>query len=196
MILGIGTVELLLIALGLSMDAFAVAVCKGLSMQKITLQKAGIVGLYFGFFQFAMPLAGFFLAGLFADKIKAFDHWIAFALLAIIGGKMLFEGLSKKEDENAAAARESLRPGAMLPMAVATSIDAMAVGVSFAFLDVAIFPAAGSIGVVTFLCSAAGVKLGHIAGEKLQNKATFCGGLILVLIGLKILLEHLGVISF
>ncbi|MDR2898081.1 MAG: manganese efflux pump MntP family protein [Spirochaetaceae bacterium] len=187
-------IELILIAIGLSMDAFAVAVTTGLSLRKITLGSMVIVGLYFGIFQAVMPLIGYFLGARFADRITAFDHWIAVVLLTIIGGKMIAEAFSKEKDDSSAEA-VSLGPRKMLPLAVATSIDALAVGVSFAFLKVAIVPAATSIGVITFLLSAAGVKIGCIFGIKFKSKAEIAGGVILILLGLKILLEHLGILN-
>ena len=205
--------ELLLIAIGLSMDAFAVAACFGLTMPKATIQKALIVGLYFGFFQAVMPLAGYWLATQFADKIIAFDHWIAFALLSIIGGKMIVESFKKEgcadrectaetctdrgcpSGERPEKEEVSLKPGKMLPLALATSIDALAVGVSFAFLNVNIVPAILSIGIITLTLSVLGVKIGNIFGVKFKSKAEFAGGIILVLIGLKILLEHMEIIS-
>jgi putative Mn2+ efflux pump MntP len=206
--------ELILIAVGLSMDAFAVAVSIGLSMPKVTIRKSLIVGLYFGFFQAAMPLIGYLLASQFADKITAFDHWIAFALLTAIGIKMFVGGLKKEGcadrecPEGICADREcpggerphtkeaSLRPAKMLPLALATSIDALAVGVSFAFLDVAIAPAVLSIGFITLALSMLGVKIGTIFGMKFKSKAELAGGVILVLMGLKILLEHMEIIGF
>lgn len=194
--------ELALIAVGLSMDAFAVAVCSGLTMPKVTVKKALIIGLYFGIFQAAMPLIGYLLGTRFADKIVAFDHWIVFVLLAFIGGKLIFESFKKekcKQQEqsgNATNKEQSLRPAKMLPLAFATSIDALAVGVSFAFLKVDITAACLSIGIITLLLSMLGVKIGNIFGEKFKSKAELAGGIILVLIGTKILLEHMGVISF
>lgn len=182
--------ELFLIAVGLSMDAFAVSICTGLTMKKSTLGKAVTVGLYFGIFQAAMPLAGYFIGYLFADMIMVFDHWVAFALLSIIGGKMIMESLH--DDSFTSCTQEaSLAPKAMLPLAVATSIDAMAVGVFFAFLKVDILPAVFFIGIVTFVISMTGVKLGNVLGVKFKSKAEVAGGVILILIGLKILLEHL-----
>ncbi|WP_449240852.1 manganese efflux pump MntP [Desulfoscipio gibsoniae] len=206
--------ELFLIAIGLSMDAFAVAVCFGLTMPKATIKKSLIIGLYFGFFQAIMPLIGYMLATRFADKITTFDHWIAFALLCFIGGKMLAgsfkkEGCADRECPAATCAdrecpggerphtkKASLNPAEMLPLALATSIDALAVGVSFAFLRVNIIPATLSIGIVTLTLSMLGVKIGNIFGAKCKLKAELVGGIILVLIGLKILFEHLGIINF
>ena len=183
--------ELFLTAVGLSMDAFAAAICIGLAMPKATLKKSAVVGLYFGGFQGAMPLAGFLLGHQFANKIIAYDHWIAFVLLGLIGGNMIRESLSA---DGCCGCEEdlSLGPRRMLPLAVATSIDALAVGVTFAFLRVEIGPAVSCIGVITFLLSAAGVYIGGAFGDRFQGKAEFAGGVILVLMGSKILLEHLG----
>lgn len=186
--------ELLFIAIGLSMDAFAVAVCKGLSIRKVGRRQVLIVGLYFGSFQALMPLVGYFVGALFADMITAVDHWIAFFLLGIIGVNMIREGLAKNEDENLSASDLSAK--AMLPLAIATSIDALAVGVSFAFLKVQILPAVGFIGIITLILSMAGVKIGNLFGTRLKAKAELAGGLILILMGIKILLEHLNVITF
>lgn len=195
--------ELLLIAVGLSMDAFAVSICTGLTMQKATLQKAALVGLYFGGFQAAMPLIGFLLGSQFAQYIQAFDHWIAFVLLGVIGGKMIAGSLKQMRGregdcpagETPKAQEASLAPKSMLPLAVATSIDALAVGVTFAFLEVDIAPAVSFIGVITFAFSFVGVKIGSAFGAKVQSKAELMGGVILVLMGVKILLEHLGVVG-
>ena len=183
--------ELFIIAVGLSMDAFAVAVCKGLSLQKMSWKKACIVGLYFGGFQAAMPALGYFLGAQFQDQIKAFDHWIAFILLGLIGANMIKEALSKEDDCECCKGGDSVSFKAMVPMAVATSIDALAVGVTFAFLDVRIVPAVSFIGVITFTLSMVGVKIGNVFGSKYKSKAEFAGGTILVLMGLKILIEHL-----
>jgi putative Mn2+ efflux pump MntP len=188
-------VELLLLAVGLSMDAFAVAVCLGLALDKATLKRAGVVGLYFGVFQAVMPAIGYLAAALFASKIIAYDHWVAFALLGYLGGAMLFEGLKKDKTPDAGTGG-SLKPAHMLPLALATSIDALAVGVSFAFLKVSIVPAVVFIGAVTFVFSAAGVKIGNVFGARFKPAAQLAGGVILMLIGVKILLEHLGVIGF
>lgn len=174
------------------MDAFAVSVCKGLSMQKINFRKMATVGLWFGGFQALMPAIGYFLGTAFERYITSFDHWVAFALLTLIGVNMIREAFSKDEEK----ADDSLAFKTMLVMAVATSIDALAVGITFAFLDVNVLLAVAFIGVTTFLLSAAGVKIGNVFGSKYKAKAEFAGGLILVLLGLKILLEHLGVISF
>lgn len=183
--MGIG--ELFLIAVGLSMDAFAVAICKGLSLQKLRARDALVVGLYFGVFQAGMPLIGFLLGGAFANVISRYDHWITFVLLALIGGNMIKE--SREQDCDCDA---SLRVLDMLGLAVATSIDALAVGVTFAFLEVSILPAVSLIGVTTFVLSALGVLLGHLFGLKYKSRAELFGGVVLVLMGLNILLEHLG----
>ena len=187
-----GIVELLFVAIGLSMDAFAVAICKGLSIQKIRIRDMLVVGLYFGVFQGMMPLIGYLVGSQFKDYITAVDHWIAFGLLVIIGANMIRESFSKEID----AESSSTSPKVMLPLAIATSIDALAVGVSFAFLEVQIIPAITFISVVTFGLSVAGVKIGNIFGCKYKSKAELAGGIILVLMGTKILLEHLGVLSF
>lgn len=184
-------IEYLLIAAGLAMDAFAVSVCTGMPMKKATVRKAVIVGLYFGAFQAAMPLIGYLAGSRFAESISAYDHWIAFVLLAFIGGKMLLEGLKKPEKCGEESAEPSLGLRRMLPFAVATSIDALAVGVSFAFLNVEIVPAVVCIGAVTLILSAAGVKIGHVFGLRFKSKAELIGGAILILMGLKILIEHL-----
>lgn len=185
--------ELFLLAVGLSMDAFAVSVCKGLATRDLKPKHMVICGAWFGGFQALMPLIGYLLGSAFEKYINKFDHWIAFALLFFIGANMIRESLSK--DFEAADASFSFKT--MFVMAVATSIDALAVGVSLAVLpDINIFFAVLLIGVITFVLSAAGVKVGNVFGAKYKNKAEFLGGLILVLIGLKILLEHLGVIRF
>ena len=184
--------ELLLLAVGLSMDAFSVAVCKGLAMQRATHGRAAVVGAWFGGFQFLMPVLGWLLGSRFSAYIERYDHWVAFVLLALIGANMLREALGKSEEEEASNASLSVR--AMLPMAVATSIDALAVGVTFAFLQVRVLPSSAFIGVTTFLISFAGVKIGVIFGLRYKQKAEICGGVILILLGLKILLEHLGIL--
>ncbi|HJB86863.1 manganese efflux pump [Mordavella massiliensis] len=186
-------IELFLIATGLSMDAFAVSICKGLAMKRCTLGKAGIVGLYFGGFQALMPLIGYFLGVQFRDVITSVDHWIAFILLGVIGGNMIREALGPEACETADA---SLDVRNMLALAVATSIDALAVGVTFAFLQVNIVPAVCFIGVITFTLSAAGVKIGNVFGTRFKAKAELAGGVILILIGAKILLEHLGILPW
>ena len=174
------------------MDAFAVAVCTGLTLPKVTFQKAGAVGLYFGVFQAVMPLIGYFAATQFADQIIAYDHWIAFALLGFLGGKMIAGSFKKEGRSDDERSREaSLRPAKMLPLALATSIDALAVGVSFAFLQVDVVPAVLVIGLITLALSMIGVKLGHVFGVKFKSAAELIGGVILVLIGVNILLDHL-----
>lgn len=189
-------IEILLLAVSLSMDAFAVALCKGLAMPKIKLRHCAVVGAWFGSFQALMPLIGFLLGKTFADKITAIDHWIAFVLLALIGANMIKEALSKKEEEEVSS---SLGFKTMFVMAVATSIDALAVGVTFAFTEFDppyfVYIAIVLIGIVTFTLSAVGVKVGNIFGTKYKSKAEFAGGVILILLGLKILLEGIGVIK-
>jgi putative Mn2+ efflux pump MntP len=184
-------IELFILAVGLSMDAMAVAICKGLSVPKLKFRHALITGLYFGGFQAGMPLIGYFLGRQFSSYIESVDHWIAFVLLALIGGNMIKESFGKAEEVDC-----SFCPKAMLPMAVATSIDALAVGVTFAFLNVSIVPAVSFIGVVTFSLSAVGVYIGHLFGAKFKSKAELAGGIVLILMGLRILLEHLGVIEW
>ena len=183
-----GLIELFLIAVGLSMDAFAVSVCKGLAMPKCTFKKAAIVGLWFGGFQALMPAIGYILGAQFQEAIASIDHWIAFVLLALIGGNMIHEALDNDEEE----ADASLDVKTMFLLAVATSIDALAIGITFAFLKVNIIPAVCFIGIVTFIISFAGVKIGNVFGARYKNKAEIVGGVILILLGLKILLEHLG----
>lgn len=183
---------LFLTAVGLSMDAFAVAICKGLALKKISFKNACLVGLWFGGFQALMPLLGYLIGVRFQDYVVAVDHWIAFILLAIIGGNMIKESLSKDEDEQENA---SLSAKVMFPLAIATSIDALAVGITYAFLQVDIVPAVSFIGVITFVLSAIGVKVGNVFGTKYKSKAELAGGIVLILIGLKILLEHLGILS-
>lgn len=178
------------LAVGLSMDAFAVSICKGLAMKKVTLGKAAIVGLWFGGFQAGMPALGYLLGTQFKDQITAIDHWIAFLLLGMIGMNMIKEARSDEEEET----DDSLAVKVMFLLAVATSIDALAVGITFAFLNVNIVMAALLIGTCTFLISAAGVKIGNIFGTKYKSRAEFAGGIILVLLGIKILLEHLQVL--
>lgn len=186
-----GLIELFLIAVGLSMDAFAVSVCKGLAMPKCTFKKAAIVGLWFGGFQALMPAIGYILGAQFQEAIASIDHWIAFVLLALIGGNMIHEALDNDEEE----ADASLDVKTMFLLAVATSIDALAIGITFAFLKVSIIPAVCFIGIVTFIISFAGVKIGNVFGARYKNKAEIVGGVILILLGLKILLEHLGFLS-
>ncbi len=181
--------ELFIIAVGLSMDAFAIAICKGLSVQKVSLRHAACAGLWFGAFQGLMPLLGWLLGSRFQSAIERFDHWIAFVLLAALGVNMIREARGEEESVDGSFAWR-----AMLPMAVATSIDALAVGVTFAFLQVRILPAIAFIGVITFLLSALGVRLGVAFGRRYQTAAQIFGGVVLILMGLKILLEHLGIL--
>lgn len=184
-------VELFLIAVGLSMDAFAVSVCKGLSVQRLETKHAAIVGTYFGGFQFLMPVIGYLLGARFESLITNIDHWVAFGLLLIIGGNMIKESFGEAEKLN-----DDFGVKTMTLLAVATSIDALAVGITFAFLQVRIVPASALIGVTTFCLSALGIYIGNKFGEKYKSKAELAGGIILILIGIKILLEHLGVINF
>lgn len=181
-------IELFILAVGLSMDAFAVSICKGLSLRKIKAKHMCIAGLWFGGFQALMPLIGYFLGSFFSEMIEQYDHWVAFILLAIIGGNMIKESFGKDENVDSAMDFKS-----MLLLAIATSIDALAVGVTFAFLQVQIVPAVSFIGVVTFMFSAVGIKIGSLFGTKYRSKAELFGGIVLVLIGLKILLEGIGV---
>ena len=188
--------ELFLLAVGVSMDAFAVSICKGLATRKAGLREMGTCGVWFGGFQALMPLIGFFLGTLFATAIEAFDHWVAFGLLALIGGNMLKEALGKEdcdccEDENGDFGFKT-----MFVMAIATSIDALAIGVSMALAgNVNIWIAITLIGITTCVTSALGVKIGNVFGSKFKKKAEAAGGIILILLGLKILLEHLGVLG-
>lgn len=180
--------EFFMIAVGLSMDAFAVSICKGLSLPKMKWKYAIVTGLYFGGFQALMPFLGYLLGANFQDMIRSIDHWIAFILLGVIGGNMIKE--SRKEIEQMDA---SFGIRAMLPLAIATSIDALAVGVGFAFLQVDILPAVCLIGIVTFVFSLAGIQIGNVFGARYKARAEVIGGIILILMGCKILLEHLGV---
>ena len=182
-----GLLDLFVTAVALSMDAFAVSVSKGLTVKRIQLKHGLITGAYFGGFQALMPLIGFFLASSFAEHIKRFDHWIAFGLLVLIGANMLREALSKEEEEM----NDSFSVKTMLPLAIATSIDALATGVSFAVTDTNIWLAISLVGATTFAFSAAGVKIGNAFGLKYKSKAEVIGGLILILMGVKILVEHL-----
>ncbi len=190
-----GFLELFLIAIGLSADAFSVSVCKGLNMRKLNLKHAYLIALFFGVFQAVMPLIGYLLGTGFSEYIEKFDHWIAFALLAFIGGKMVIEAIREK-DGGPEEKTDALSTGELTVLVVATSIDALAVGITFAFLKVNILPSVLLIGVTTFALSLGGVLLGNRFGAKYKTKAEVAGGVILVLIGLKILLEHLGIINF
>ena len=185
--------EILLLGIGLSMDAFAVSICKGLSAKRLQTKHYLIIGAWFGGFQALMPTIGFFLGSTFEQYITAFDHWVAFVLLSVIGAGMIKESLSKEESNG----NDSFSFKTMLLLALATSIDALAVGITFALLpDVNVPLAVCLIGITTFLCSAAGLRVGNLFGLRYKAKAELAGGIILILIGLKILLEHLGVISF
>jgi putative Mn2+ efflux pump MntP len=203
-----GFVELLFIAVGLSMDAFAVAACKGLALRKVRLGQACIVGLYFGFFQAAMPLIGYLLGSAFSARIEFIDHWIAFVLLGFLGGKMIYEAAKESREAKLRGAEagcgacgdempeddkcdKELTISAMLPLAIATSIDALAAGVTFAFLHVQIVEAVTLIGLVTFAISTCGVYLGCAFGSRFRSKAEYAGGIILILIGVRILASHL-----
>ena len=194
--------ELLLLALGLSMDTFAVAVCAGLGLAKVSFKNTLIIGGYFGFFQAAMPLVGYLLAARFTVWVDAVDHWVAFVLLGFIGARMIISS-QKKEDRCVPCAScnvcgrvpvFSVSPRSMIPLALATSIDALAVGISFAFLEVDILPAVSYIGVVTLIVAVAGVKVGQVFGMRFRKKAEFAGGVILVLLGTRIFLDGLGVL--
>lgn len=186
-----GFLELFIIAVGLSMDAFAVSICKGLSAQSYKINNSVIAGLYFGGFQAGMPLIGYFLGRQFEWLITSVDHWIAFALLGLIGANMIKESFGGSESLD-----NSFSPKAMLPLAVATSIDALAVGVTFACLNVEIISAVSLIGIVTFVFSFVGIKAGNVFGTKFKGKAEFAGGVILIVMGVKILLEHLNLLPW
>ena len=192
-----GFLELFLIGVGLSMDAFAVSVCRGLAMPRMDWRQGALAALFFGGFQALMPLAGWGLGRQFEQYITSIDHWIAFILLGIIGINKIREARSAEEDCPTCATENGQAPfslKAMLPLAIATSIDALAIGVTLAFLQVEILPAITFIGVITFLISGAGIRIGNIFGSKWKSKAEFAGGIILIYMGMKILLEHLGII--
>ena len=185
-----GILEIILIGLGVAMDAFAVSVCKGLSMKTLSWKKAIIIALYFGIFQMLMPVIGYFLGTAFEGFVTSVDHWIAFILLALIGGNMIKESFSKESSEKC---NDCVDFKTMVILAIATSIDALAVGITFAFLQTNIVLSVTSIGIITFILSLLGVKIGNTFGNKYEKKAELIGGLILILIGTKILLEHLGI---
>jgi putative Mn2+ efflux pump MntP len=189
----LGTADILLIGVGLSMDAFAVAVCKGLAMRKINWGHAGVIALFFGGFQALMPFLGWLLGLSLQGLISAYDHWIAFGLLLFIGGKFLYDAL-KGDDCEGDTCDISLDIKGLTMLAIATSIDALAIGVTLAFLKVNVAAACGMIGVTTFLISFGGVAVGNFFGARFQKKAEIAGGVILILIGLKILLEHVGIL--
>ncbi len=193
------TWELTLVALGLSMDAFAVSICKGLSMRRMHYGKALLTGGFFGLFQALMPLLGFFLGTQFANYIMPVDHWIAFGLLSYIGGKLIYDsvkGGACPTEKDCSVEQDAFGFKSLLISAIATSIDALAVGITFAFLNVHIVPAASLIGFITFFLCVLGVKLGNVFRGPLSAKAEIAGGVVLILIGVKILLEHLGVLIF
>ena len=183
-----GLLEIILIAIGLSMDAFAVSITLGLSVKKPKFIEYLIPGMYFGFFQALMPLVGHFAGSLFAEKIKNFEHWIAFILLCIIGANMIRESFSKEDKKESANSFQFVK---MLLLAIATSIDALAVGITFAFFEINIFISIVIIGLTTFIISIGGVKIGNLFGMKFKSKAEFAGGTVLVILGIKILIEHL-----
>lgn len=189
--------EIFLIGLGVSADAFAVSMCKGVEMKKFILKYALLIALFFGGFQMLMPIIGWAAGTLFEKYITEFDHWIAFGLLLFLGGKMIYDGIFDKDD-NKDGEEKPMKLGffTLLVMAIATSIDALAVGVTFAFLKVNVWIAVSIIGATTFSFSLVGVGIGVKVGDKFKNKAEILGGVILILLGVKILLEHLGVISF
>ena len=187
-------IELVLIGVGLSMDAFAVSICKGLAMRKVNKKQAVVIGLFFGGFQALMPFLGWLLGSQFERYITSIDHWIAFILLGVIGGKMMMEAVKKEEAEEIKQMDPPLDLKEMFLLAVATSIDALAVGITFAFLQYPIVEAISVIGVTTFAISIGGVYVGNFFGNKYKSKAEFVGGLILVLLGLRILLTHLGIL--
>jgi putative Mn2+ efflux pump MntP len=192
--IGMNLIELLLIAIGLSMDAFSVSICKGLTTKSFSWRMALACGLWFGGFQVIMPIVGYVLGAQFQEFIEAYDHWIAFGLLFLIGANMIREAIwgEKEEGEN----NSSLDFKTMFLLAIATSIDALAVGVSFACIQEKLWSSVIIIGITTFLFSILGVKIGHVFGSKYEKSAGILGGIILILIGLKILLEHLGIINF
>ncbi len=185
-----GILELILIAIGLGMDAFAVSICKGISMSKMNWKKAIIIGLYFGIFQALMPVIGFTLGKAFENLVTSIDHWIAFGILLIIGIKMIIDAF--KEDN--VSVNDSVNWKVMIILAIATSIDALAVGITFAFLQVNLLLAISIIGIITFILCVIGTKIGNNFGNKFENKAEILGGIVLIFIGVKILLEHLNII--
>ena len=181
-------IEIALIGVGLAMDAFAVSICKGLAMRRMNYKKAIIIAAFFGVFQALMPALGYVLGTTFANKIAAIDHWIAFILLALIGANMIKEALSSDDDE---CQDDSLRLGVLIMLSIATSIDALAVGITFAFFNVSLLLSVSMIGIITFIICVIGVKVGNVFGEKYKSKAELAGGLILIVMGAKILIDHL-----
>ena len=183
--------EIILISISLAMDAFAVSICKGLSMSKIDWKKGVIIGLYFGIFQALMPTIGYFLGTTFETLVTSFDHWIIFILLFVIGGNMILESFSQSDENDESS---DINFSSMVVLAIATSIDALAVGITFAFMDINIFSTVSLIGLITFVLTVIGVKIGNKFGNKYESKAKLLGGIILILIGVKILFEHLQII--
>ena len=181
-------IEIALIGVGLAMDAFAGSICKGLAMRRMNYKKAIIIAAFFGVFQALMPALGYVLGTTFANKIAAIDHWIAFILLALIGANMIKEALSSDDDE---CQDDSLRLGDLIMLSIATSIDALAVGITFAFFNVSLLLSVSMIGIITFIICVIGVKVGNVFGEKYKSKAELAGGLILIVMGAKILIDHL-----
>ena len=181
-------IEIALIGVGLAMDAFAVSICKGLAMRRMNYKKAIIIAAFFGVFQALMPALGYVLGTTFANKIAAIDHWIAFILLALIGANMIKEALSSDDDE---CQDDSLRLGDLIMLSIATSIDALAVGITFAFFNVSLLLSVSMIGIITFIICVIGVKVGNVFGEKYKSKAEFAGGVLLIIMGCKILVDHL-----
>ena len=181
-------IEIALIGVGLAMDAFAVSICKGLAMRRMNYKKAIIIAAFFGVFQALMPALGYVLGTTFANKIAAIDHWIAFILLALIGANMIKEALSSDDDE---CQDDSLRLGDLIMLSIATSIDALAVGITFSFFNVSLLLSVSMIGIITFIICVIGVKVGNVFGEKYKSKAELAGGLILIVMGAKILIDHL-----
>lgn len=184
--------EIIIIAIGLAMDAFAVSVCKGLSMKKMSYRKAIIIAFYFGVFQAIMPIIGFFIGELFSNVVESIDHWIAFFLLLFVGGRMIKDST----DDEIEKRNDRVDFKTMIILAIATSIDALTIGITFSFFNTGIFISSLIIGSITFVLSVLGVVLGYKFGDLFQNKAEFVGGIILIILGLKILLEHLGIIAF
>ena len=191
----VGLFEIFMIGVGLSMDAFAASICKGLNMRRLNIKNMLIIGLFFGGFQALMPAVGWLLGKQFESYITSVDHWVAFALLVFIGGKMIYDVFTKKNEDECGEKTNRLDMKEVLTLAVATSIDALAVGISFAFLQVDILKAVSVIGVTTFVLSVIGVAVGNVFGSKYEKKSTLAGGIILILIGLKILLEHTGMLG-
>ena len=190
-----GLFEIFMIGVGLSMDAFAASICKGLNMRRLNIKNMLIIGLFFGGFQALMPAVGWLLGKQFESYITSVDHWVAFALLVFIGGKMIYDVFADRDEDDCGEKSDRLDMKEILTLAVATSIDALAVGISFAFLQVEIIKAVSIIGITTFILSVIGVAAGNMFGSRYEKKATLAGGIILILIGLKIMLEHTGIIS-